>query len=61
MGFGRGGRGEPRPPWVFKISAKKIVFLVPSGKKQISPLLPPWKNALVTPLAKAFRRPCLEY
>jgi len=33
--------------WTLKISAKKVVFLVSSRKKQISPLLaPPWKNFL---------------
>jgi len=32
-------------PWILKILAKKVVFLVLSGKKQISPFLaPPWKN-----------------
>jgi len=39
-----------------KILAKKVVFLVSRGKKQISPLLPPvekfWKNLPVTPLEK---------
>jgi len=34
MGVGGGAR-------ILKISAKKAVFLVSSGKKQISPLLPP--------------------
>jgi len=43
MGAGRGGGGFPSP-WILKISAKKVVFLVSSGKK-ISPLLAsPWKN-----------------
>ena len=27
------------PSWIWKISAKNVVFLVSSGKKQISPLL----------------------
>jgi len=40
-GGGRGGKA----PWILEISAKKIVFLISSGKKQISPLLTsPWKN-----------------
>jgi len=34
MGVGKGAR-------ILKISAKKAVFLVSSGKKQISPLLVP--------------------
>jgi len=33
MGVGRGKRG------ILKFSAKKVVFLVASGKNQISPLL----------------------
>jgi len=28
-------------PWILKISAKKVIFLVSSGKKQITPLSPP--------------------
>jgi len=47
------GRGETRPPWILKISAKRVVFLVSSGKKQISPLFAHlekfWKNPLVPP------------
>jgi len=39
-----------------KIEAKKVVFVVSSGKKQISPLLAPprkiWKNPLVPPPGK---------
>jgi len=34
-----GGQGRPWTPWILKISAKKVVFLVSSGKNQISPLL----------------------
>jgi len=37
---GRGGRGA-LDPWILKILPKKVVFLVLSGKKQISPLLAP--------------------
>jgi len=40
MIFGKGGRGA-RPPWILKISAKKIVFSISSGKSQISSLLAP--------------------
>jgi len=34
------GRG-PCPHWILKFSAKRVVFLVSSGNKQISPLLAP--------------------
>ena len=54
MGVSEGGS---RDPWILKIPAKKILFLISSGKKQISPLLPPpfekfWKNALIPPPEK---------
>ena len=53
MGIGR-GQEDLGPTWILTILAKKIVFLVSSGKKQPSPLLTPlenfWKNALVPPL-----------
>jgi len=56
MGVGRGR------PWILKFSAKKVVFLVLSGKNQISPLLALLeklrKNHLVGPWKKFFRRPC---
>jgi len=46
----------------FEIFSKKPVSLVSSGKKQISPLLPPrktWKNPLLPPPWKnSFRRSC---
>jgi len=49
-------RGGPCLPWILKFSAKKVVFLVSSGKNQISPLLAPLekfrKNPLVPPLEK---------
>jgi len=50
-------------PCILKNIAKKVVFLVSSGKKQISPLLALplekfWINPLVSPLKKSFRRPC---
>jgi len=35
----KGGSGGQGHPWILKISAKKVVFLISSGKKQISPLL----------------------
>jgi len=50
--------------WILKFSAKKVVFLVSRGKKQISPLLaPPRKIFVNIPLVppsmeKPFRRPC---
>jgi len=40
---GAGGSGA-LPTWILKISAKKVVFLVSSGKKQIWPLLAPLGN-----------------
>jgi len=51
MGVGMGGRGA-LAPWIFKFSVKKVVFLVLSGKNQISPLLEKKfrKNILVAPL-----------
>jgi len=51
MGVGRGGRGS-WPPWILKYSAEMVVFLVSSGKNQVSPLL-------ATPWKKTFRRPCI--
>ena len=61
MGSSEGGQGAPLP-WILKISAKNVVFLLSSGKKQISPLLPSlekfWKNLQVPPWKKSFRRPC---
>jgi len=44
-----GGAGGVAFPWILKILAKKVVFLVFSGKKQILLLLTPllekiWKN-----------------
>jgi len=42
MGVGRGKQGGLwLSPWILKFSAKKVVFLVSSGKNQISPLLDP--------------------
>jgi len=53
MGVGMGGRGA-LAPWILKFSVKKVVFLVLSGKNQISPLLEKKfrKNILVAPLEK---------
>jgi len=41
MGVGRGAREGLDPLWILKILAKRVVFLVSSGKKQVSPLLVP--------------------
>jgi len=61
MGVGR-GRGGAWPPWILKFLEKKFVFLVLSGKKQISLLLaPPGKILEISPsapLETSFRRPC---
>jgi len=60
MGVGTGGQG---PPLILKLLAKKVVFSISGGKKQISPLLaPPWKKfwenpPLAPPWKKSFRRP----
>jgi len=40
----KGGQGRPRLPWILKMSAKSVVFLVSSGKKQMPPLLAPLKK-----------------
>jgi len=60
MGVGRGGRGAI-PPWILKLLAKMVVFSILRGKKQISPLFPPWKkiweNPLLAPLEKIFPTP----
>ena len=45
MDVGRREQGGLAPPWILKFSVKKVVFLISSGKKQITSLLPrPWKN-----------------
>ena len=54
-------RKGDKVPWILKLSPKKVVFLVSSGKK-ISPLLsPPRKNlknpTVVPPWKRSFRRP----
>jgi len=46
MDFGRGARG----PRILKILAKKIVFLVSSGKNQILPRLAPLRKIFENPL-----------
>ena len=46
MGVGRGGAERSLPPWILKILAKKVVFLVSSGKKQMLPLLAPPRKIL---------------
>ena len=54
------------PAWILKISAKKVVLLVSSRKKQISPLCPHHlkkfcSNPVVAPpWKKSFRRPCYQ-
>jgi len=50
MGVGKEGRGVSRPPWILKISAKKVVFSISRDKNQISPLL-------ATPLKKFGKMP----
>jgi len=35
----RNGEGGSRPPWIVKISSKKVIFLVSSGKNLISRVL----------------------
>jgi len=37
-------------PWILKIAANKVVFLVLNGKEQISPLLAPFQNFIKNPL-----------
>jgi len=37
-------RSEGKGGWILKILAKEVVFLVSSGKKQISPLSPPTRK-----------------
>jgi len=44
MDVGKGGRKGLGPSWILKISTKKVIlviFLVSSGKNQVSPLLAP--------------------
>ena len=41
MGVRRVVKGVVKTPWILKFSAKKFVFLVSRGKKQISPLFSP--------------------
>jgi len=54
MGVGKGGQGHHS--WILKYLAKKVVFLVLSGKNKYryfwSPLEKFWKNPLVPPLEK---------
>jgi len=63
MGVGKEGRGVSRPPWILKISAKKVVFFNFERQKPNFTTFghPPekvWKNALMpTPWKKSFRRP----
>jgi len=60
MGVGKGGLG---PPWILKLLAKKVIFSISRGKKQMSPLLAPLEEILgksptAPPWKKSFRRPC---
>ena len=41
MSVGRRGAGGLGPPWIWNFQQKKVVFLVLSGKNQISSLLAP--------------------
>jgi len=41
MGVGRGAGGALASLWILKLLAKKVVFSILRGKKQISPLLAP--------------------
>jgi len=58
------GRGSLGPPWILKISTKKVVFLVSTWKNKFHHFWPPlekfWKNPLVAPLEKTIRRPCIR-
>jgi len=58
-----GGRSWPSP-WILTILAKKGCFVSFEWEKQISPLLVAlekfWKNPLVPPWKKSFRRPCIH-
>jgi len=55
MGVGRGGQGG-KPPWIFKISAKEVVFQFRGVKNKFHHFWPPlekfWKNSLVAPPGK---------
>jgi len=57
----RAARGA-KTPWILKILAKKVVFLISRAKTQISSLLPPPENILekspsAPPWKKSFWRP----
>jgi len=57
MGVGRGGQALLD----FEIFSKNVVFLVSSGKNQISPLLaPPLEKSPSAPLEKIFPTPIVE-
>jgi len=61
MGVERGVKGSP---WILKLLAKKVVFSISGGKKQILPLLAPpgnfWENPLLAPMEKFLPTPMLE-
>jgi len=59
-GHRKGGKGA-LAPWILKIFAKKVCFLSFEWEKTnfitFSPLEKFWKNPLVAPWKKSFRRP----
>jgi len=60
MGVGRGEGRWSLSPCILKISAKKVVFLISSGKNKFHhfcPLEKFWKNPLVPPLEKFLSTP----
>jgi len=56
MGVRRTGRGGLPLLRILKFSAKKVVYLVLTGKKQISLLLAPLEKFLPTPMDKTMFR-----
>jgi len=57
-----GAEGAKAPLWILKLLAKKVVFSISRGKKQISPLLAPPGKAFVkipywSPWKISFQRP----
>ena len=58
------GEGWPRPPLIFKMSAKKIVFFVTHGKTNLHHFWQPLeklfeKSTSGSPPGKKFQRPCV--
>ena len=57
------GVGSKAPPWILEFLAKKVVFLILSGKKKfyrfwLSPGKKVEKSPSSPPRKKSFRRPC---